>query len=71
MTEQEKNTSESIARTNDPSIYKMLVVGIIFSMLGAYLRFAFDSTILSIVSWVILFIGAFICCKAVFKMLDK
>jgi hypothetical protein len=39
-------------------------------MVGVFLRFAFDSAILSIVSWAILLIGAFICCKAVFKILD-
>jgi uncharacterized membrane protein len=54
---------------NQTSIYQLLVVGIIVSILGVYLRFAGDSSTLSIISWVILFVGAFICCKAVFKIL--
>ena len=61
---------ESMKAANETSIYKLLLVGIIISMIGVYARFAFDSTALSIASWVVLFIGAWICCKAVFKMLN-
>lgn len=60
----------SMQTANETSIYKLILVGVVVSMIGVFLRFAFDSMILSIVSWVILFIGAFICCKAVFKILD-
>ncbi|MGY0039989.1 hypothetical protein [Pedobacter sp. NJ-S-72] len=56
---------------NQTSIYKLLVAGIVVSMLGVYLRFAFDSNTLSLVSWIVLFLGAFICCKAVFKILGS
>ncbi|MHA4893378.1 hypothetical protein ACXZ1K_01400 [Pedobacter sp. PWIIR3] len=64
-----KSTEESMKRANETSIYTMIVVGVLISIVGVYLRFAFDSTALSIASWVILFIGSFIACKAVFKIL--
>lgn len=70
MEEQNIEREESIKRSNDPAIYKLLVVGIVICMVGTYGRFAFDSMILSIVSWIILFVGAWVCCKAVFKMLQ-
>ena len=65
-----KHNTESMKRANDPSIYKLMVVGILIGILGVYLRFAADSTTLSIVSWVILTIGSVIACKGVFKILD-
>jgi divalent metal cation (Fe/Co/Zn/Cd) transporter len=61
---------KSMEAANQSPIYMLIMVGVVVSMVGVFLRFAFDSTILSIVSWVILFIGSFICCKAVFKILD-
>jgi len=64
-----KSTEESMKRANETSIYTLIVAGVLVSMVGVYLRFAFDSTTLSIVSWVILFVGAFIACKGVFKIL--
>ncbi|MBC7567198.1 MAG: hypothetical protein H7223_09545 [Pedobacter sp.] len=64
-----KSTEESMKRANETSIYTMIVAGVLVSLVGVYLRFAFDSTTLSIVSWVILFVGAFIACKGVFKIL--
>ncbi|WP_432712469.1 hypothetical protein [Pedobacter sp.] len=69
MEQTPKHNTESMQRANDSSIYILLVVGIIASVIGVFLRFAGDSMILSIISWVILFVGAFICCKAVFKIL--
>lgn len=69
MDQTTKHNTESMQRANQTSIYQLLVVGIVVSIVGVFLRFAFDSMTLSIVSWVILFIGAFICCKAVFKIL--
>jgi len=71
MDQKQTHNTKSMQNANDAGIYKLIVAGIIVSMLGVYLRFAFDSMILSIVSWVILFIGAFICCKAVFKILGS
>jgi divalent metal cation (Fe/Co/Zn/Cd) transporter len=67
---QAEEREKSMETANQSPIYMLIAVGVIVSMIGVFLRFAFDSTILSIVSWVILFIGSFICCKAVFKILD-
>lgn len=67
---QDKEREQSMETANQTSIYKLIMVGVLVSILGVYLRFAFDSTTLSIVSWAILFVGAFICCKAVFKILN-
>lgn len=64
-----QSTEESMKRANETSIYTLMVVGILISIVGVYLRFAFDSTTLSIVSWVILFAGAVVACKGVFKIL--
>ncbi|RZK79678.1 MAG: hypothetical protein EOO85_03020 [Pedobacter sp.] len=65
----DKSTEESMKRANETSIYTLIVAGVLVSIVGVYLRFAFDSTALSIVSWAILFVGAFIACKGVFKIL--
>lgn len=69
MEQTPKHNTESMKRANELSIYKLMTVGILISILGVYLRFAGDSATLSIVSWVILFVGAFIACKGVFKIL--
>lgn len=70
MDQTPKHNTESMKRANETSIYTLLVIGVVVSVTGVFLRFAGDSSILSIISWVILFVGAFICCKAVFKILD-
>lgn len=62
--------TESMKRANETSLYITMVIGVLISIVGVYLRFAMDSVTLSIVSWVILFIGSFIACKAVFKIMD-
>ncbi len=67
---QTEEREQSMKTANQSPIYMLMMVGVVVSMVGVFLRFAFDSTILSIVSWAILFVGAFICCKAVFKILD-
>lgn len=64
-----KSTEESMKRANETSIYILIVAGVLVSIVGVYLRFAFDSTTLSIVSWAILFVGAIIAIKGVFKIL--
>lgn len=55
---------------NETSIYVQIIIGVIVSIVGVYLRFAMDSTMLSLVSWIILFIGAIISIRAVFKILN-
>ncbi|MNK98226.1 hypothetical protein D3C87_1185850 [compost metagenome] len=69
MEQTPKHNTESMKRANETSIYKLMTVGILISILGVYLRFAGDSTTLSIVSWVILLIGSIVACKGVFKIL--
>lgn len=69
MEQKTSHNTKSMENANQPSIYTLMIVGVLISMLGVYLRFAFDSNMLSLVSWIILFIGAFVCCKAVFKIL--
>ncbi|KEQ31055.1 hypothetical protein [Pedobacter antarcticus] len=71
MEQTPKHNTKSMQNANETSIYKLLIVGIVVSIVGVYLRFAMDSTILSLVSWIILFLGAFICFKAVFKILNS
>ncbi|MBB6502737.1 hypothetical protein [Pedobacter cryoconitis] len=71
MEQTPKHNTKSMQNANQTSIYKLLIAGIVVSIVGVYLRFAFDSTTLSLVSWIILFLGAFICCKAVFKILGS
>lgn len=65
-----EETQKSMETANQTGIYKSLLVGIIISIIGVYLRFAVDATWMSILSWVILFLGAIWCCIAVFKILD-
>ena len=69
MEETTNHNTESMKKANEVAIYKLITIGVLVSMLGVYLRFAGDSMVLSIVSWVILFVGAFIACKGVFKIL--
>lgn len=69
MEQTPKHNTESMKRANEISIYKLMTLGVLVSILGVFLRFAGNSTTLSIVSWAILFIGAFIACKGVFKIL--
>ncbi|SMC70117.1 hypothetical protein [Pedobacter nyackensis] len=69
MEQTPKHNTESMKRANELSIYKLMVVGILITMLGVYLRFAGDSMTLSVVSWAILFLGSIIACKGVFKIL--
>lgn len=71
MEEAPKHNTKSMQNANETSIYKLLIVGVVVSIVGVYLRFAGDSMILSLVSWIILFLGAFICIKAVFKILGS
>lgn len=55
---------------NQPAHYKLILVGTIITIVGVYLRFAIDAVWLSILSWVILFLGSFIACKGVFRIMS-
>lgn len=65
-----KQREKSMQTANQTSIYTTMIIGVLIGSVGAYLRYAKDSVTLSIVSWLILFIGAIIACKAVFKILN-
>ncbi len=65
-----KHNTESMQTANQPGIYKQIILGVLVSIVGTYLRFAHDSWQLSLISWIILFIGAIIAIKGVFKILD-
>ncbi len=67
---QSEEREKSMETANQTGIYKLMLVGIVISIIGCYLRFAVDAVWMSILSWIILFIGSFIACKAVFKILD-
>ena len=70
MDQSTQEREHSMGTANHSSIYWLILVGVLVGIVGVYLRFACDSTILSIISWVILLIGAVIACKGVFKILD-
>ena len=67
---QSEERERSMETANQATIYWLILGGVLIGMVGVYLRFAFNSTTLSIVSWVILLIGAIVACKGVFKILD-
>lgn len=67
---QSEEREKSMASANHPSSYWLILWGVIIGIVGVYLRFAADSTTLSIVSWAILLIGSIIACKGVFKIMD-
>jgi hypothetical protein len=58
--------TKSMQSANDLGIYKTLLAAV-----GVFLRFAHDSMAFSLISWVILFVGAALCFKAVFKILGS
>ena len=66
---QSEERERSMETANQATIYWLILGGVLIGMVGVYLRFAFNSTTLSIVSWVILLIGAIVACKGVFKIL--
>ena len=55
-----KEREQSIDTANQPSIYMTILVGVVICVIGVFLRFAFDSLALSLVSWAILAIGTVI-----------
>ncbi|SFG64263.1 hypothetical protein [Pedobacter insulae] len=67
---QSEEREKSMESANSTSNYTLILWGVLIGMVGVYARFAFDSTALSIASWVVLFIGSVVACKGVFKILD-
>jgi Flp pilus assembly protein TadB len=66
-----EETQKSIETANQIGIYKSLLAGIIVTMIGVFVRFTIDATWMSILAWVILFVGAVWSCISVFKILDS
>lgn len=64
-------STKSMQNANDLGIYKTLLLGIVIATVGVFLRFAVDSSTLSLISWLILFVGAAFCFKAVFRILGS
>ncbi|WP_129715988.1 hypothetical protein [Pedobacter sp. SYP-B3415] len=64
-----RHNTQSMQKANQPGIYSTIIVGVLIAMVGTYLRFAFDSFMLSLVSWIILFVGAIVSIAGVFKIL--
>ncbi len=60
----------SIEKANETSNYIIITLAIIVGLVGVYLRFAYDSTLLSVISWAILVVGWGIALKGVFKILQ-
>jgi len=60
----------SMATANTPSSYWTILMGTVIGIVGVFLRFAYDSTTLSLISWAILAVGTVIACKGVFKILN-
>ncbi len=66
-----EHNTKSMQKANETSIYVQIIIGVLVALVGVFLRFAFDSSMLSLVSWIILFVGAIISIRAVFKILDS
>jgi len=63
--------TKSMQSANELSIYRTLLLGIIIATVGVFLRFVHESPTLSLISWIILFVGAAFCFKAVFRILGS
>lgn len=65
-----KERDQSMQTANEPAIYMIILVGVVVSVIGVFLRFAYDALWLSLVSWAILAVGSIIACMGVFKILN-
>ena len=54
---------------NETHHYVTLAVAVAIGMLGTFLRYVYDSTLLSAISWVLLAIGSLIACRVVFRIM--
>ena len=67
MEESYKN-SETV-ESNNPSHYKLIIVGLVVGLLGVFLRFTGTWGLIDIVSNILFVIGIVICLKAVLTIL--
>ncbi|WP_113663974.1 hypothetical protein [Pedobacter nanyangensis] len=65
-----KDRENSMKTANDSAIYSSLALWAVVTVIGVFLRFAFDSLTLSLVSWAILALGFVMCCVTTFKILN-
>jgi hypothetical protein len=71
MSATQKEKREHIMKTaNETSIYTTMVFWILVTVVGVFLRFVIDTHLVSIISWVILFVGAIMACKTTFRILN-
>lgn len=60
----------SIEKANETSIYFTLTLAVMVGMVGVFFRFLHDSTLFSVISWVIFILGWAIALRAVFRILQ-
>lgn len=65
-----KERENSMKTANETAIYSSLALWAVVSVIGVFLRFAYDSLTLSLVSWAILVVGFVMSCKTAFKILN-
>jgi len=65
-----KERENSMKTANDSAIYSSLALWTVVTVIGVFLRFAYDSLALSLVSWAILAVGFVMCCVTAFKILN-
>lgn len=65
-----KERENSMKTANETAIYSSLALWAVVSVIGVFLRFAYDSLTLSLVSWAILVVGFVMACKTAFKILN-
>jgi hypothetical protein len=63
-----KKSNDGI-NANNPSHYVLMTIGIVVTIIGTFLRFVADWTIVDIVSNVIFIVGVIICIKSVMNIL--
>lgn len=59
-----------MVNANNPSHYKLIIAGLFVTLLGIYVPFLIEhSFIVSLLGWIVTFLGAFISIAGVFKIL--
>jgi len=61
--------NNSTAEANNPSHYITITLGIVVGLLGIFLRFTAEGSMITIISNVLWVIGSVICLRAVLKIL--
>lgn len=65
-----KEREQSINTANNPAIYSSIALWTIVTVIGVFLRFAFDALWLSLLSWAILAVGFTMACVSAFRILN-